>query len=71
MSFLTGLVRARLTSTALKWFTSRCTIEEESTITDEFGAPSVVWQVIASDVPCRLITSGGTKSGSAIQDLGS
>lgn len=32
-----------------------CTIERRTVSTDEYGAPSETWTVVASDVPCRVM----------------
>lgn len=43
--------------------TERCTIERETGGTGLFGEPVHAWEVVAEDVPCRLITVGRRNSG--------
>lgn len=70
MSFLRSWTRAKLTATALQWLKDTCTLEQEVILTGEFGEPTRGWSLVASGVACRLITSGGAKSGNKVQETG-
>lgn len=67
---LTSFVRKKMRAQLMKTLTDRCTIKREVQETDIYGAESGRMDVVASDVPCRLIRVGGSRSEGAIQQVG-
>jgi head-tail adaptor len=67
---LTPQVREMMRRAAGKFFTDTCTIEREMTTRGAAGEPLHGWQIVAEDVPCRLI-SVGTQTTSNIGEAGS
>lgn len=60
---LTPGMRGIIQRTAEAFMTQRCTIEQEREARGTFGEPVRVWDVVAVDVPCRLITATDTRRG--------
>ena len=51
---LRGYVRGQVA----KFLTETCTIEREAVVTGVFGEPVHAWEVVATNVACRLIRAG-------------
>lgn len=66
---ISSQVRAMIRNTAAAWNTDTCTIERESETRGEFGEPIHAWEVVAVDVPCRVI-SVGQRYGSGVAEVG-
>ena len=62
---LNAAIRARLRSQTEKYLKDTCLIEVQSDVTGEFGDQPIAWQIVASDVPCRVITAGYQNSSRA------
>lgn len=67
---LTSLVRKQMRAQTMKTLTDRCTILREVHETDVYGGESGRMEVVASDVRCRLIRPGGSRSEGAVQQVG-
>lgn len=63
-------MRRKLTATALMWLKQTCTIEENNAITGEYGEASRLWQIVASNVPCRIIQAAASRSTTAVNEAG-
>lgn len=63
-SFVSPFLLGRLQATASQWLNETCTIEVNvPAISDDLGTESPQWQVLTSNVPCRVIRSQGSKYG--------
>lgn len=60
-----ALVMARIAQT----LTDTCTIERETGAVGAMGEPLTTASAVYSDIPCRVITTGGNRS-NAVQDVG-
>lgn len=59
MAYLTSQMRAIIRAQVLSQMTSRCTIEREANSRDAIGGMTHDWEITASNVACRMITSKG------------
>lgn len=64
----TSLIRIR--NIAARWLKDTCIIERDIETLDELGSPVHGREVVAQDVPCRVITSG-RRGDSAAEIIGS
>jgi hypothetical protein len=55
---ITSALTAQLKRTVARLLTDTCTLTVEQHSTDEYGAPSNSWAVVAADVACRVIGVG-------------
>lgn len=70
MQPLNPLVKKMMHATVMRTLTARCTIKRELAETDIYGAESGRTEIVASNLPCRLIRPGGSRSEGAVQDVG-
>lgn len=52
---VSGQVRARIAAQVSRFLTDTCLIELPTATTGPYGEPVEGWEVVQSDVPCRLI----------------
>lgn len=69
MPALSPLVKKMMRATVMRTLTARCTIYQELLETDLYGAPTARQVVVASNVPCRIIRVGGSRSEGAVQEV--
>lgn len=55
---LGNLELQQLRAAARMWLKDRCTIEVETSAVGEMGEPLEGWDVVADDIPCRVIKAG-------------
>lgn len=61
---------ARVRRNVVSLLTERCTIERDAGTTGTMGEPLHDWEVVAQNVPCRVIRAG-TRNNSAYQEVAS
>lgn len=59
MPYLSPQMLAIIRRVTLKAMTASCTIEREANSVGTFREPTHVWEIVAANVACRLITSKG------------
>lgn len=59
MPYLTPQMRAMIRANTLAQMTDSCLIEREQNARGSMGQIAHTWETVASNVPCRLITSKG------------
>lgn len=52
---LNSNVLAQLRNRMAAFLKDTCLIEAQQQMTDEYGAPTLAWSIVAEDVPCRVL----------------
>lgn len=67
---LPEFLRLKLAAAAGKFLKQTCIIDENQSVTGEFGEEKKNWVRIATDTPCRVIQSGSGRATSAVNEAG-